>query len=65
VKTRTGGAFGTPAEAVDAAKQEKIRAAARAFTTRYRSQDYPVRFDILAIDASGRELKIDHLRGAF
>lgn len=56
VKTRTGDAFGTPAEAVDRRKQQHMRRAATWYMQAHRIYDTPVRFDVV-------EVMIDHLKG--
>lgn len=65
VKTRQSFAAGAPEEAVDERKQTRMRRAAEAFVRRYRADDYDMRFDIVAIDASGARLEIELLRNAF
>ena len=65
VKTRRGLDAGAPEEAVDERKQKQIRRAAEIFATRYREDEIEMRFDIVAIDASGKRLEIDLLRNAF
>jgi putative endonuclease len=65
VKTRQSLAAGAPEEAVDLRKQTRMRRAAEAFARRYRADDYDMRFDIVAIDASGARLEIELLRNAF
>jgi putative endonuclease len=65
VKTRRGLDAGTPHEAVDERKQKQIRRAAELFATRYREDEIEMRFDIVAIDASGERLEIELLRNAF
>jgi putative endonuclease len=65
VKTRQNFSAGAPEEAVDLRKQTRMRRAAAAFTRRYRADDYDMRFDIVAIDASGERLEIELLRNAF
>lgn len=56
VKTRTGDAFGTPAEAVDRTKQQHMKRAAQWYLQEHRITDTPVRFDVV-------EVLIDHLKG--
>ena len=56
VKTRTGDAFGTPAEAVDRRKQLHMRRAASWYLQMHRIRSTPVRFDVV-------EVLIDHLKG--
>lgn len=65
VKTRQSFAAGAPEEAVDERKQTRMRRAAEAFVRRYRADDYDMRFDVVAIDASGGRLEIALLRNAF
>jgi putative endonuclease len=65
VKTRRGRDAGAPEEAVDERKQRQIRRAAELFATRYREDEIEMRFDIVAIDASGERLEIELLRNAF
>jgi putative endonuclease len=65
VKTRQSFAAGAPEEAVDSRKQTRMRRAAQAFATRYRADEYDMRFDIVAIDASGKRMEIELLRNAF
>ena len=65
VKTRRSCEAGAPEEAVDERKQKQIRRAAEIFATRYCADDVTMRFDIVAIDASGKRLEIQLLRNAF
>ena len=65
VKTRRSRDAGAPEEAVDERKQKQIRRAAEIFATRYRADEVEMRFDIVAIDASGKRLEIELLRNAF
>ncbi len=65
VKTRRSRDAGAPEEAVDERKQKQIRRAAEIFATRYRADEVEMRFDIVAVDASGRRLEIELLRNAF
>jgi putative endonuclease len=65
VKTRRSRAAGAPEEAVDERKQTRMRRAAEVFAQRYRSQDLYMRFDVIAVDASGERLKVELLRNAF
>jgi putative endonuclease len=52
VKTRRGGGFGAPFEAVHVAKQRKLRALAQAFMARS-SGSMSVRFDVASVTVSG------------
>jgi putative endonuclease len=65
VKTRRSLAAGAPEEAVDERKQQRLRRAAEVFATRYRAEDTAMRFDVVAVDASGKRLEIELLRNAF
>ena len=65
VKTRRSREAGAPEEAVDERKQRRMRRAAEVFATRYRADDVTMRFDIIAVDASGKRLEIELLRNAF
>ena len=50
VKTRAGGEFGPPEEAVTGAKQRRIRRMAEAFLSKFRiGPDTPCRFDVLSV----------------
>jgi putative endonuclease len=64
VKRRIGTSAGTPQEAVDQHKQERIRRAAAVFTSRYRAESHPTRFDVVAISGAGRP-QVEHLRDTF
>ncbi len=65
VKTRRSRAAGAPEEAVDERKQKRMRRAAEFFARRSRADDFTMRFDLVAIDASGKRLEIELLRNAF
>jgi putative endonuclease len=67
VKTRRSDRAGHPAEAVDAAKQRRVTRAALAFLRRHRLWNYPVRFDVVAIQwpAGARRPVIEHFLHAF
>ena len=65
VKTRRSRDAGAPEEAVDARKQTRMRRAAEVFARRYRADEIEMRFDIVAVDASGKRLEIELLRNAF
>jgi putative endonuclease len=66
VKRRSGPGAGTPEEAVDAQKQERIRRAAAAFAQRFKVGEHPVRFDVIAISGQGRRRRrLEHLKDAF
>ena len=42
-----------------------MRRAAEVFAKRYRADETEMRFDIVAVDASGKRLEIELLRNAF
>lgn len=67
VKTRTGNAFGTPAEAVSWKKRKTIRQIAECFLKSHGATDSMVQFDVIeVIVAKNGDLKsINHLREAF
>ena len=67
VKTRQSLAAGEPAEAVDAAKQQRVARAAWGYLKRHGLLDYPARFDVVAVywPAGARQPNCRHLRGAF
>ena len=65
VKTRRSRDAGAPEEAVDERKQTRMRRAAEVFAQRYRADEVEMRFDIAAVDASGKRLEIELLRNAF
>lgn len=66
VKTRSGPGFGSPAEAVTAAKATRIRRLAAAWLAAHRVGWCEVRFDVLAVrcPASG-PATVEHLQGVF
>jgi len=67
VKTRTGNAFGTPAEAVSWKKQNTIRHIAECFLKSHGAMESQVQFDVIEVNISKNgELKsINHLQEAF
>ncbi|HEX9723410.1 MAG TPA: YraN family protein [Vicinamibacteria bacterium] len=50
VKTRRGGRFGKPVEAVDRRKQRRLVRLALAYTARRGLSDTPIRFDIVGVE---------------
>ncbi|HVN63754.1 MAG TPA: YraN family protein [Candidatus Binataceae bacterium] len=65
VKTRSSDFAGSAEDAVDGRKAERMRRAARVFESRNRAGNAPMRFDVVAIRADGRRMKIDLLKDAF
>jgi len=66
VKTRRTAAFGTPAEAVNAAKVRRLRALAVRWFAAHPQIHGEVRFDVICVrpQLSGRAT-VEHIRGAF
>ena len=65
VKFRSGSGYGTPSEAVDQEKRERIRRAARAFAEWRGVPDLPARFDLVALSGAGRSCRLEVIRDAF
>ena len=65
VKFRAGSGFGTPTEAVDFDKRERIRRAARAFAEWRGVPDLPARFDVVALSGVGRFGRLELIKDAF
>ncbi|MBR1397079.1 MAG: YraN family protein [Selenomonadaceae bacterium] len=69
VKTRTGNAFGLPAEAVDIHKQKKIITAAMSFLQKYDLFNKLCRFDVIEVFANDNKnfygWKVNHIKNAF
>ena len=65
VKFRAGPGFGTPAEAVDHEKRQRIRRAARAFAEWRGVPDLPARFDVVAISGAGSSCRVELIQDAF
>ena len=66
VKTRRGGWFGTPIEAVDERKVRRTRAAAAQWLAAHPRERGELRFDVISVwpQRSG-PAKVDHVIGAF
>lgn len=67
VKTRSGGRFGDPEDAVTWQKRAEIEAVAADYLLRHDPGDVDVRFDVIAVVVGpGRELlRYDHLEDAW
>lgn len=67
VKTRSGTGFGTPAEAVTADKQRRIRRMAQMFLARMAEREPPVRFDVVevSLERQTRTARVHHIPDAF
>lgn len=66
VKTRSGTAYGDPAEAVTQAKAERLRELAWLWITERGERDRPMRFDVVTVLRQRRgAAAVRHLRGAF
>jgi putative endonuclease len=67
VKTRASHDAGHPAEAVDSHKQRQLTQLALAYLRRYQLQNYPARFDVVAITwpAGNARPTIEHFKNAF
>jgi putative endonuclease len=62
VKTRQGDRFGTPEEAVNRRKQERLLTAAQVYLAEYELADVAWRIDVIAINLapSGRVQRLSH-----
>jgi len=65
VKTRRTRAYGTPQEAVTLRKQYKIGRVAQDFLQRHRLENWPARFDVVAVDFSTGAALIELIENAF
>lgn len=65
VKARTSAMYGTPEEAVTAAKQRTIRLAAQGYCYINNIVDTECRFDVIAVDLHSHPPQIRHLIQAF
>lgn len=64
VKTRSGSAFGSALEAVDARKCRQIVRVASEYLLEHDGFDQPVRFDVVGI-LLGDDVHIEHIKDAF
>jgi putative endonuclease len=66
VKTRSGTGYGSPAEAVTAAKARRLRRLAVAWLAAHPGDGHAlVRFDVVSVVRGSRGVSVEHLRGAF
>jgi putative endonuclease len=65
VKTRRGGAFGEPEEAVTFRKRDQIRKAAEGYLFEQRLAGVECRFDVIAIKGSGKDGTVSHFKDVF
>jgi putative endonuclease len=65
VKARASRAFGMPEDSVTEEKQERIHNAAEGYLYEHNIDNYPVRFDVVAIEFRNGLPEIRHIRDAF
>ncbi len=65
VKTRTGRGFGSPFEAVEFRKQQKMIQAAQYFLNEKKLHQRDARFDVVGISWPGGEPVVEHIENAF
>ena len=67
VKTRTSAAAGSPAEAVDDLRQERMTRAALAYLKSHGLLEYSARFDVVALTwpEDARTPSVEHIQNAF
>jgi putative endonuclease len=65
VKTRRSGEWGFPAEAVDRAKQARLRKLAAAWMAERRPGYVDVRFDVVSVIVRGDRTDVTHVPDAF
>lgn len=66
VKTRSSAVFGSPLEAVDARKQQRMAKAALAYLSSRKLHDRAARFDVVAVHLQPQQRpRIEHVRNAF
>ncbi|MCA9794776.1 MAG: YraN family protein [Candidatus Eremiobacteraeota bacterium] len=64
VKTRSGGSFGQPQEAVEARKQARLRRLAAYYLARV-GWSGECRFDVVAVSVRGSQTRVEHFEEAF
>ncbi|MFQ5753648.1 MAG: YraN family protein [bacterium] len=65
VKTARGGTFGSPLTWVDVRKQHQLGQVAEHYLQEKEIEDMDCRFDVVAINAHGKQWKIQHIENAF
>ena len=65
VKTRTGTGYGTPLDAVESRKQQKMIHAAQFFLNAKKLAQREARFDVVGISWPGGEPSVEHIENAF
>jgi putative endonuclease len=65
VKTRRGGTFGEPEDAVTFKKRDQVRKAAEGYLFEHQLAGVECRFDVIAIKHSGKDTTVSHFRNAF
>lgn len=65
VKTRHSLKFGAPSEAISGFKQRQISKAALLFLKKKNFLDKKARFDVVTVECSGRQPKVDLIKNAF
>jgi TIGR00252 family protein len=65
VKTRTGTQYGTPAQAVDFRKRNKIVQTAYWYLRQRQIDGRPCRFDVIEVYAVHGDWRVHHIKGAF
>lgn len=67
VKTRTDHSAGTPAEAVDDHRQQRMTQAALAYLKSHGLLEYPARFDVIALTwpDGAKKPTLEHIQNAF
>ncbi len=65
VKTRRSGDWGLPSEAVDWAKQARLRRLAAAWMADRKPGYVDVRFDVVSVIVRGQQLEVTHIPDAF
>jgi putative endonuclease len=65
VKTRLSSAAGRPEDAVHGLKQQHIRRAAALFTRARRMEEWPMRFDVVAVSRHDGRWRLEIIKDAF